>query len=230
MRPTGQQPLSSILNVPLLLSAPHTCAQISALWTTYHASRSDGTGRGYVCAAVPVDLYERMARVADKYPSFVVPVPRSGGADETACEFYFMQWGFHESPPIPSPSAPFSPPPPPSSSNPPTSTILFTPLQEYKLRASFATPYFVVTHYTDFARTHGVVLLRGEITPSTGGAGRYFLSQEDAQMLAISVQKFYLWGVGREDEGEGARLLKVFHEKPEEFQWEELLEHANISA
>jgi len=227
------QPLSSILNIPLVLSVPHTPAQISALWTAYHASRSSGTGRGYVCATVPVNLYERMARVAGKYPAFVVPVPRLGEGDkedETACEFYFMQWGFHESPPTPSTSDPLAPPSihshTSSNSNPKSSTILFAPLHEYKLRASFATPYFVVTHYTDFARTHGVVLLRGEITPSTGGLGRYFLSQEDAQILAIGVQKFYLWGAGEEAEGEGARLLKVFHENPGEFQWKELLKHA----
>jgi ATP synthase F1 complex assembly factor 1 len=170
-----------------------------------------------------------MIHVADKYSAFVVPVPK--GEKETACEFYFMQWGFHGSPPAPSASEPFA-----STRihqhplNPQTSTILFTPLQEYKLRASFATPYFVVTHYTDFARTHGIVLLRGEITPSAG-MGRYFLSQEDSQMLAIGVQKFYLWG-GTDGEGEGeeARLLKVFHETPEEFRWEELLKHIGMSA
>jgi ATP synthase F1 complex assembly factor 1 len=54
------------------------------------------------------------------------------------------------------------------------------------------------------------------------------LSQDDAQLLAMEVQKFYLWGTegkGREAE----RLLKVFHERPEEFQWEELLKHADLS-
>lgn len=103
------------------------------------------------------------------------------------------------------------------------------------MRNSFATPYLVLTHYTEFARTHGVVLLRGEITPSSSGAvgadGRYMLNQEDAQLLSMAVQRFYLWGEGGTREGarEGERLLKIFHEKPEEFKWEELLKHASWS-
>jgi len=32
------------------------------------------------------------------------------------------------------------------------------------------------------------------------------------------------------EEREGERLLKVFHEKPENFKWEELLKHADLSA
>jgi len=76
--------------------------------------------------------------------------------------------------------------------------------------------------------------MRGEITPAGAGTGasnvvgRHMLSQDDAQLLAMEVQKFYLWGTegkGREAE----RLLKVFHERPEEFQWEELLKHADLS-
>lgn len=109
------------------------------------------------------------------------------------------------------------------------------------MRASFATPYLVLTFYTDLASSHGTILMRGEITPATAGSvpggsdisgseGTYLLSQEDAQLLAMQVQKIYLWGEdnmeGKDREGE--RLLKVFHEKPEEFKWEELLKYANL--
>jgi len=104
------------------------------------------------------------------------------------------------------------------------------------MRASFATPYLVLTFYTDLASTHGTVLMRGEITPAAAAGasdpvGRHMLSQEDAQLLAMEVQKFYLWGEpGTEgEEREAERLLKVFHERPEEFQWEELLKHAELS-
>jgi ATP synthase F1 complex assembly factor 1 len=192
-----------------------------------------------------------MTGVAEKYSSFVVPIPRVKdpaalqieGEETTAYEFYFLQWGFHGVPPVPSttqldlftPSTLDSNATTPSASNPQTSTILFTPLQEYKQRASFATPYLVLTHYTDFARTHGIVLLRGEITPSTvatgatGADGRYLLNQADAQLLSMGVQKFYLWGEGdgKAAEREGERLLKTFHEQPEEFKWEQLLKHAS---
>lgn len=219
------------------METPHTSAQISALWTAYHVSRSGGTGRGYLCATIPLDMYQKMTAVASKHPTFVVPLPRqkdpavpvAEGSEETPYEFYFMEWASHNPPPEPTASLnplglPSSPPSFSPSSNPAVTTILFTSLQEYKIRNSFATPYLVLTHYTDFAQSHGVVLLRGEITPTTasgpGGEARYFLSQEDAQLLAIGVQKYYLWG---DEKSEAERLLKTFHENPEEFKWEDLL-------
>lgn len=239
------KPLSSILNLHRIMSTPHTSAQVSALWTAYHLSRSGGTGRGYVCASVPLDLYHKMAVVAERYPSFVVPIPRLKpateprveGEESTAYEFYFLQWHFHDVPPVPSATDdPFAPPMSVVSSagtNPKTSTILFTPLQEYKMRTSFASPYLVMTHYTDLAHSHGVVLLRGEITPASVGAGngvagRYMLTQEDGQLLSIAIQRFYLWdGKDKDQAREGERLLKCFHETPDRFKWEELLKHSN---
>ncbi|KAH7930568.1 ATP11-domain-containing protein [Leucogyrophana mollusca] len=250
------KPLGSILNVPRLLSTPHTPAQVSALWTAYHASRTGGTGRGYICASVPLDLYEKMTNVAKRYPLFVVPIPREATPDVsdadptqgagTAHEFYFLQWDFHDppSPPLATEPDPFTPV---SSADvdvlPQTSTVLFTPLQEYKLRTSFATPYLVLTFYTDLARTHGIVLLRGEITPSGAAAatvpgqdvsGRFLLSQVDAQVLAMGLQKFFLWGEGKEVDGAREQtaedLLRQFHETPEDFSWEALLKHSKLTA
>ncbi|KAF5392524.1 hypothetical protein D9757_002194 [Collybiopsis confluens] len=235
------KPLGSILNLPKIASVNPT--QVSALWTAYHASRSDGTGRGYLCASIPLESYERMAAVGAKYPSFVLPVSRpnaqveSSESADTPHEFYFMQWGFHEAPPVP-PAAepdPFIPPThtaqsPEGFSNPSTSTILLTPLQEFKLRNSYATPYLVLTHYTDLAKTHGIVLLRGEITPGSGNDGRYLLSQEDAQILSLGVQKFYLWsdskGSEKNNESTGETILKKFHEKPLDFDWQEMLKYS----
>ncbi|KAH9846613.1 ATP11-domain-containing protein [Lenzites betulinus] len=231
--------LSSIFNLDKILETPHSAEQISVLWRAYHASRSGGTGRGYICAALPVETYQQMLDVASKYPRFVIPVPREnaqieGGSKEPAYEFYLMEWGFHGSPQEPTTDI-FAQPKP--SSNPQTSTVLFTPLQEYKQRTSFATPYLAVTHYTDLAKTHGLVLLRGEITPAAAtvspsvGAdkdgGRFLLSQQDAQLLAIHLQRFYLWNEGSE---ERAALLKAFHETPSEFQWEGLLNHTEFTA
>ncbi|KAI0666269.1 ATP11-domain-containing protein [Trametes maxima] len=234
------KPLSNIFNVDKILQSPHTPEQISILWRAYHGSRSGGTGRGYLCAALPVETYEKMLDVASKYPRFVIPVPREnaeveGNPNEPAYEFYLMEWGFHGPPPEPVTNSDLFAQHRPSS-NPQTSTILFTPLQEYKLRTSFATPYLVLTHYTDLAKSHGLVLLRGEITPSaatsspSAGAnadeGRFMLSQQDAQLLAIHVQRFYLWNEGSE---ERATLLKAFHETPGEFKWEELLKHTDFT-
>ncbi|KAJ3799099.1 ATP11-domain-containing protein [Lentinula aff. detonsa] len=230
----ASRPLDSILNLSRIVSV--NASQISALWTAYHASRSEGTGRGYLCATIPLESYEKMAAVATKYHSFVLPVPRPSpdvsletpATTETPHEFFFMEWAFHESPSIPSAAEPdpFVPSTHTSqaahgSVNPPNSTILFTPLQEFKMRNSFATPYLVLTHYTDLARTHGIVLLRGEITPGSGNDGRYLLSQEDAQILSMNVQKFYLWS-----EKGPESILSTFHEKPSEFDWQEMLKYS----
>lgn len=208
---------------------------ISTLWTAYHTSRSGGTGRGYLCATIPVSTYEKMANVAARYPNFVLPLPRDASQTEhadasSAHEFFFMEWAFHGAPTQPSASIdPFQKPKP--SSNPPISTVLFTPLQEYKLRGSFATPYLALTNYTDLVQSHGVVLMRGEITPSTGATvsgdntdGRYLLNQQDAQMLAMGLQRFFLWGEGQQDKP--AELLKRFHESPSNFSWEDLLKYS----
>jgi len=106
------------------------------------------------------------------------------------------------------------------------------------MRAEFATPYLILTFYTDLACSHGTVLMRGEITPATSGSvagaeseGSHLLSQGDAQLLAMQVQRFYLWGEGNAEEKgrEEERLLKEFHEKPQEFKWEDLLKHADLS-
>ena len=216
------------------MSNPHTVDQIAGLWTAYHASRSDGTGRGYLCATIPLNIYKKMEKNGRSYPSFVVPIPRIQPEQETdsslqveenvAHEFYFLQWTFHASPPIPSASDDPFVIPTSSGSNPQTSVILFTPLQEYKLRNSFATPYLILTMYTDLAETHGIVLLRGEITPSTASgstsAHGYMLSQADAQMLAMILQKFYLWN---ENDSEIEKLLHTFHKNPRDFKWQDLL-------
>jgi len=97
---------------------------------------------------------------------------------------------------------------------------------------SFATPYLVLTHYTDLAETHGIILLRGEITPNSNVAGsdvdqKYMMTQSDAQLLSMAVQKFYLWD---KDNGrsEGGELLRQFHEEPAKFRWEDLLKHGNL--
>ncbi|KAF8640829.1 hypothetical protein AX17_000478 [Amanita inopinata Kibby_2008] len=237
------KPLSNILNIPRIMSAPHTPAQISALWNAYHMSRSNGTGRGFVCASMPLDTYQKMMGIATKYPTFVVPIPRPrsdaeslvDAQGEPAYEFYYLQWDFHGAPPPAAVTDELFAAPKPSttSDNPQTSTVLFTPLQEYKSRLAFATPYLVLTHYTDLAQTHGIILLRGEITPNANSAAldpdtRYLLSQSDAQLLSVAVQKFYLWNDDDNTRNEGGKLLQQFHEEPTQFKWEELLKQGSL--
>lgn len=234
---TIPQPLTDILNLDRLFEKPHTAEQISSLWTAYHASRSKGTGRGFICASVPLDIYNKMAATGKKYPAFAVPLPREAVQDDSgeakrAYEFHFLQWGFHEVPSTPAPLDPFSKPPARFPLlNPQTSTVLLTPLQEYKSRTTFATPYLILTFYTDLATSHGLVLLRGEITPTAASTGNssdsdFLLSQQDAQLLTMHLQRFYLWGGEEEGARDRYRLLEAFHNTPEEFKWEDLLKHA----
>ncbi|KAG8945060.1 hypothetical protein FRC04_001221 [Tulasnella sp. 424] len=254
------KPLSDFLNLSAIASKPHTVEQISALWNLYHASRSGGTGRGYLSAVVPVESYNAMMERAKRWPMFVLPLPRPTAQDspapsedpnsseQTPVEFHLIQWGMHPAPAVPSPdpdSDLFTKPSSPSP-NPPISTILFTPLIQYKLHQSYAPPYLILTHYTDLAHSHGVVLLRGEITPTssvTVGSdqaaasvdGKFMLSQTDAQLLALAVQRFYLPQVSTATQSQGAEggndeaveLLRTFHESPADFRWETLLKFAN---
>ncbi|KAG8709646.1 hypothetical protein FRC08_018205 [Ceratobasidium sp. 394] len=99
-----------------------------------------------------------------------------------------------------------------------------TPAQlEYKHRQSFAAPHLALTFYTDLTASHGSVLLRGEITPAQQGEGRWMLSQAEAQALVVAMQRFYLPG-----NEEAEKLLRCFHERPEKFKWEKLLELSDI--
>lgn len=74
------------------------------------------------------------------------------------------------------------PTPPP---NLPATTVLFTPLAEYQMRHEFAQPALILTHYTDLAQSHGLVLMRGDLTPSTDGIGRGRLGTAEAQLLVL---------------------------------------------
>ncbi|CAE6426273.1 unnamed protein product [Rhizoctonia solani] len=232
------KPLDTILNLSKLLSSspPLTVAQLSALWTAYHARKE-----GVLCAVVPLDMYGQLMDRARQYSRFVVPLPRGakpadeGKQAEGGTEIFFIEWAVHHSPILPNPNVdelglPISSPTEssiPKGSNPPILTLLFTPLQEYKHRQSFAAPHLALTLYTDLVATHGVVLLRGEITPAQSGDGRWLLGQEEAQALVVAMQKFYLPGVG-DDAKEREELLKCFHERPKEFKWERLLELSDI--
>jgi ATP synthase mitochondrial F1 complex assembly factor 1 len=220
------------MDLSRILKTPHTSEQIGTLWNAYHTSKS-ATGKGYLSAVIPRTTYESFLPMAKKYPSFILPLPRPDAQVETSpensnssnpYEFYYMEWGHHHSPAVPSenPSDLFSSSK--TSQNPPYTTVIFTPLQEYKLRQSFALPHLILTHYTDLAHTHDVVLMRGELTPSTNDPGRFLLSPGAAQILAFGLQRFYL-----PDQDKRRRdLLTTFHEKPQEFSWEELISAAEI--
>ncbi|BGP17005.1 hypothetical protein JCM10213_000360 [Rhodosporidiobolus nylandii] len=181
-----------------------TSSALQQLWTAYHQSK------GFLSAAIPTETYLRMVNSARKYPIFVLPLTRTaeveGQEAESATEMHLLEWAL-----LPQPTTVTEPVPAPS-------TVLFTPLAEYKARQSFAQPYLILTHYTDLASSHGVVLMRGEISANVA------LYATDAQVLAVRMQLFYNdQNKGGEIEQARRELLRAFHEKPEEFDVEALI-------
>ncbi|KAI9505909.1 hypothetical protein GGI25_001469 [Coemansia spiralis] len=90
--------------------------------------------------------------------------------------------------------------------------VHFTSLLEYKANTTGARPYLTLTHYTDFSKSHGLVLMRGEIEARLLGA-------LDAQYLVMQMQRFYL---GEKNRG----LVERFNQRPESFDYSELVEAA----
>jgi ATP synthase F1 complex assembly factor 1 len=81
----------------------------------------------------------------------------------------------------------------------------------------------IATFYTEFAHTHDIVLLRGEITPSAN-SGDFLMSQTDAQLLALTLQKFYVPSKDGQISSDALELLETFHGKSEAFDYQRLIE------
>ncbi|KAF8761320.1 ATP11 protein [Rhizoctonia solani] len=214
--------LDTIINLPKLLSSspPLTQAQLGALWTAYHARKE-----GVLCAVVPLEMYSQLIETARRYSQFVVPLPRGvksvedGKEPEGGTEMFFIEWALHHCPTVPNPKVDEVEPTDHDSAFHSSAGIQASPV--------VCRPHLALTFHTDLASTHGVALLRGEITPAQSGDGRWLLGQEEAQALVVAMQKFYLPGTG-EAAKDREELLKCFHERPEEFKWERLLELSDI--
>ncbi|KAL4402825.1 mitochondrial proton-transporting ATP synthase complex protein [Malassezia pachydermatis] len=191
---------------------------IGKLWTGYHMMRNK------ISAVIPARTYLQMIETAKKFPQFVLPLPRTTtneeGVEEVGYEIQYMQWMF-----LPAPKTT-------SANAPPPAAVLFTPLAEYKLRQEYAQPSLVLSHYTDLIESKGLVLLRGEITessPEDGSDAKPSLSQSDAQILTMCLQRFYhidwaLEGLDNDEQTEKRRaLLRTFYEKPTDFKLESLV-------
>jgi ATP synthase F1 complex assembly factor 1 len=181
-----------------------------------------------------------MVAIAQENPFFVLPLPRDaasspdGKVKTDEYEMFYLQWLFHPTP--------HTGPPLPDVeqlSLPATTSIIFTPLEEYKRSGEWASPFLVLTHYPDLAQSHDVILMRGEITAqsATGPPGSlvnpgWLLSQQQAQLLALALQRFYCADVAPRNETAGASLereqrkqaLKEFRTKPEEWDWTRLVD------
>ncbi|CAD6934916.1 unnamed protein product [Tilletia controversa] len=222
--PSGPvKPLSAIMDLDKLFappsdgspspSGPADSADVAKLWTTYH------TLKNKLSAVIPSDTYSRMQSLSQKYPRFVIPLIRDDALEQGGHEIFYLEWAAL---PVPTPHhlAPTSSP------LPRPTTILFTSLAEYKLRQEFARPAFVLTHYTDLATSHGVVLMRGEVSEESSGAK--MLSDAEAQRLCVTLQRFYLPMPESAEGTERSELVRVFHEEPGTFDVQRLIKAATF--
>lgn len=169
-----------------------------------------------------------MLAIAQENPSFLVPLPRASG--EGAFEMFFLQWLFHPTPGAPTDAGPL----------PKTTSVIFTPLAEYKASQEWAHPYLVLTHYPDLVQSHETVLMRGDISPVPPAtptqpqpktASGYLLEQNEAQLLSLALQRFYCTGYAPPGESESAKqdrlgrldTLTAFRTRPGEWDWQKLV-------
>ena len=192
--------------------------KIGQLWTTYH------TMRNKLSAVVPATTYQMMMENAKRFPQFVLPLPHAvkndAGEVEMGYSMQFLQW--HLLPlrkGLPS-------------NTPPASTVMFTPLAQYKLHVDYAEPVFALMHYTELMLDKGIVLLRGDVLGADESGNSSHMTQQEAQLLAMCLQRFYhldwaLEGIDNDVSADKRRLLlRAFREKPEEFTVERLLNAA----
>mgnify|MGYP003789492731 CR=1 FL=1 len=64
--------------------------------------------------------------------------------------------------------------------------MVFTGLEDYKARGTQASPYLTVTHYTEFAESKDLVLVRGDVVFTSK------LNDDEAKWLLETTQSFYL--------------------------------------
>ncbi|KAL9232141.1 hypothetical protein vseg_007281 [Gypsophila vaccaria] len=93
--------------------------------------------------------------------------------------------------------------------------IIFTGLEDYKARGTQASPYFKVTHYTEFAESKDLVLVRGDIVFTSK------LTDDEAKWLMETIQSFYLNDVRY-------RLVEQFNKQTRDFEFKDVLQALNM--
>ncbi|GAB2296979.1 hypothetical protein Dimus_031083 [Dionaea muscipula] len=89
--------------------------------------------------------------------------------------------------------------------------MLFTGLEDYKARGTQASPYFTVCHYTDFAESKGLVLIRGDVVFASK------LSDSEAKWLMETTMSFYLNDVRY-------KLVERFNKRTRDFEFKDVLQ------
>ncbi|KAF8534025.1 ATP11 protein-domain-containing protein, partial [Trichophaea hybrida] len=161
--------------------------EIELIWRARFVTDSSS-----LCATMPKETHLEMAALGRKHPMFLLPLPRDG----QGVEIHLLQWTF------------------PTENS---STVIFTTLEEYKLKGEFAQPHTTLTHHLELAEEKGLVLAQGQVVPDRGAT----VSQ--AQFLVVALQKFYGAIKGPETERR-RKMLEMFSSGDEAFSVEALIE------
>lgn len=89
--------------------------------------------------------------------------------------------------------------------------MIFTGLEDYKLRGTQASPYFTVTYYKEFAESKDLMLIRGDIVFTSK------LSDSEATWLLETAQSFYLNDVKY-------KLVERFNKETHDFEFKDVLQ------
>ncbi|TVU32311.1 hypothetical protein EJB05_24036 [Eragrostis curvula] len=89
--------------------------------------------------------------------------------------------------------------------------MIFTGLEDYKARGTQASPYYTITHYTEFAETKDTVLIRGDVVFTSK------LTDEEAKVLLETAHSFYLNDMRY-------RLVEGFNKETHEFEFKDVLQ------
>lgn len=92
--------------------------------------------------------------------------------------------------------------------------IHFTSLIEFQVKREAARSHLVLTHYTEFSKEKGIVLMTGDFVTE-------FLNAEEARWLAHEVQKWYVIGGERKQQ-----VLENFWKNPSTFDYKTILDES----
>lgn len=95
--------------------------------------------------------------------------------------------------------------------------MVFTGLEDYKARGTQASPYLTVTHYTEFAESKDLVLVRGDVVFTSK------LNDDEAKWLLETTQSFYL-------NDARYRLVERFNKQTRDFEFKDVLRALDMPA
>ena len=180
--------LNDIVKLDLLNEK--TKEEITEIWNTYHSKKD------CIYASIPTVSYEPFYQNVQKYPAFILPLPRnssnSSSNDANAStsdgyEFFLLQFQEH--------------------------CCYFTPLAAFHLHKEIAPVCLTIHYYPELSQTKDIVLMMGEYDSN-------ILTIMEAQFLANQLNYYYT------TKDEASKLsLHLFNKEPKSFDHMRLVRH-----